>query len=52
MDCEICGKKIPKERLEVLPNTLWCITCAKDVERADAIEAAKAEAERKTRKSA
>lgn len=23
-----CGKLIPAERLEVLPDTVWCVTCA------------------------
>lgn len=31
--CLKCGKEIPKERLEVLPYALMCITCASDEER-------------------
>lgn len=31
--CVICGKEIPKERLEVLPYALMCITCASAEER-------------------
>lgn len=27
-NCINCGKSIPKERLEVLPNTEFCIKCA------------------------
>lgn len=27
--CELCGKPIPKERLEVLPMTNRCVECAK-----------------------
>jgi hypothetical protein len=27
--CEICGKLIPKERLEALPGTKRCIECAR-----------------------
>jgi hypothetical protein len=27
--CEICGKAIPKERLEALPDTRRCIECAR-----------------------
>jgi hypothetical protein len=26
--CEICGKKIPKERLEFLPDTTTCVKCS------------------------
>ncbi|MDI6871839.1 MAG: TraR/DksA C4-type zinc finger protein [Bacillota bacterium] len=26
--CEICGQPIPKERLEALPETKRCVTCA------------------------
>lgn len=25
--CENCGEKIPAERLQVLPNTLYCVKC-------------------------
>lgn len=28
--CEICGKIIPKERLEALPETKRCVQCAKE----------------------
>ena len=27
--CEICGKVIPKARLEILPTTKRCVDCAK-----------------------
>ena len=27
--CEICGKLIPKERVEALPETKRCIECAR-----------------------
>lgn len=27
--CEICGKAIPRERLEALPDTRRCIECAR-----------------------
>jgi len=26
--CEICGKKIPPERLEILPDTTTCVDCS------------------------
>ena len=26
--CEICGRPIPKERLEILPGTKRCVECA------------------------
>jgi hypothetical protein len=29
--CEICGKDIPPERLEALPETRRCVECAKTV---------------------
>ncbi len=28
MNCEICDKKIPKERLKALPYTKKCVGCA------------------------
>ncbi len=28
MHCANCGQKIPAERLEILPNTLYCVKCA------------------------
>ena len=31
--CAICGKPIAPERLEVLPDTPWCVTDAKQEER-------------------
>ncbi|MCR5189071.1 MAG: TraR/DksA family transcriptional regulator [Treponema sp.] len=31
--CVICGKEIPRERLEVLPYALMCIDCASAEER-------------------
>jgi RNA polymerase-binding transcription factor DksA len=26
--CEVCGRSIDESRLEALPSTRWCITCA------------------------
>jgi hypothetical protein len=26
--CEFCGKKIPKERLAILPDTTTCVKCS------------------------
>ncbi len=31
--CVLCGQEIPKERLEVLPYALMCISCASAEER-------------------
>jgi len=31
--CEICGKVIPKARLEILPTTKRCVDCAKKTAR-------------------
>jgi len=28
MNCKACGNKIPQARLEVLPNTEYCVKCA------------------------
>lgn len=28
MDCRLCNQPIESERLEALPNTVFCITCA------------------------
>lgn len=28
MKCRDCGVEIPKERLELLPNTAYCVKCA------------------------
>ena len=39
--CEVCGKRIPKMRLEALPHTLKCVKCAEDdpiVERYDVVD--------------
>ena len=30
--CIRCGGEIEKDRLEALPDTVWCINCAKDAE--------------------
>ena len=30
MNCKKCGEPIPKERLEVVPNTEHCIKCVDD----------------------
>ena len=27
MNCEFCGKKIPKTRLKALPDTVFCVEC-------------------------
>ncbi|MEX0979304.1 MAG: TraR/DksA C4-type zinc finger protein [Pirellulales bacterium] len=32
-NCELCGREIPKERLEALPQTATCIDCARDTEK-------------------
>ena len=29
MNCESCGKKIPRERLECVPETTTCVGCSK-----------------------
>lgn len=29
--CEFCGKEIPKERLEILPETTCCVECSNTV---------------------
>lgn len=26
--CEFCGKELPKERLEILPDTTTCVECS------------------------
>jgi RNA polymerase-binding transcription factor DksA len=31
--CEQCGRKIPKERLKVIPDTVLCVRCAAESER-------------------
>lgn len=28
--CEMCGKTIPNERLEILPQTKRCVKCAEE----------------------
>ncbi len=28
MNCKSCGDKIPEARLEILPNTEYCVKCA------------------------
>ena len=30
-NCRICGSKIPKERLEVIPDTEVCVRCSKKI---------------------
>lgn len=30
--CEQCGRKIPKERLKAVPDTVFCVRCAAEVE--------------------
>jgi len=30
--CEGCGKKIPKMRLKILPNTQFCVGCQEEYE--------------------
>jgi RNA polymerase-binding transcription factor DksA len=29
-NCELCGKVIPKERLEALPETKRCVECSRE----------------------
>lgn len=29
--CERCGKKIPKERLEAIPETRLCVKCSTEI---------------------
>ena len=29
-ECEYCGHKIPKARLDVLPSTTTCVKCSKE----------------------
>jgi RNA polymerase-binding protein DksA len=31
--CELCGREIPKQRLDALPQTATCIDCARGVEK-------------------
>jgi hypothetical protein len=31
VNCRICGNEIPKERLEVLPDTLICVKCSRKI---------------------
>ena len=31
-ECEACGKRIPKERLKVIPYTTMCVNCKKEEE--------------------
>ncbi len=31
MKCRICNKRIPKERLKVLPDTFLCVKCSNKV---------------------
>ena len=30
--CELCGKEIPKQRLQAAPHTPYCIDCARQLE--------------------
>jgi len=30
--CEQCGRKIPKERLKAVPDTVFCVHCAAEAE--------------------
>jgi DnaK suppressor protein len=30
--CEVCGKEIPKQRLQAAPHTPYCIDCAREME--------------------
>ncbi|MEX0678762.1 MAG: TraR/DksA C4-type zinc finger protein [Pirellulales bacterium] len=32
-NCELCGQKIPKERLDALPQAATCVECARGDER-------------------
>lgn len=36
--CEQCGRKIPKERLRAIPNTVLCVHCAAESEDEDSID--------------
>ena len=29
--CQRCGNEIPAERLEILPDTVICVACSKDI---------------------
>lgn len=28
--CEVCGKRIPAERLDILPDTQTCVACSEE----------------------
>jgi len=30
-NCRICGSEIPKERLEIIPDTEVCVRCSKKI---------------------
>ncbi len=36
--CEMCGEKIPRLRLKILPNTTLCVSCAAEDERQRGIQ--------------
>jgi ribosomal protein S26 len=36
--CEGCGRKIPKERLKAIPDTVLCVQCATESENEDSTE--------------
>jgi hypothetical protein len=31
MNCKICGREIPEERLQAIPDTLVCVKCSKKI---------------------
>jgi RNA polymerase-binding transcription factor DksA len=36
--CEQCGRKIPKERLKAVPDTVLCVRCATESENEDSTD--------------
>jgi RNA polymerase-binding transcription factor DksA len=32
-NCELCGREIPKQRLDALPQAATCVECARDAEK-------------------
>lgn len=36
--CESCGNKIPKARVQAIPNVEYCVACASDIEQKYGIE--------------
>lgn len=31
MNCTICGREIPEQRLQAIPDTLVCVECSKKI---------------------